>query len=69
MGMAVDQRGNVYVAGHYSNNIHQVSPEGGLIQIIAPEDDGFKKPIMMISNGEKIFLSYESHTITYMYPS
>ena len=69
MGIAVDHRGSVYVAGHYSNNIHQVSPEGGLIQIIAPEDDGFKKPIMMISNGEKIFLSYESHTITYMYPS
>ncbi|XP_061164133.1 protein PML-like [Saccostrea echinata] len=69
MGIALDQRGNVYVAGHYSNNIHQVSPEGGLIQIIAPEDEGFKKPIMMIYNGEKIFLSYESHTITYMYPS
>lgn len=69
MGISVDHRGSVYVAGHYSNNIHQVSPEGGLIQIISPEDEGFKKPIVMISNGEKIFLSYESHTITYMYPS
>lgn len=67
MGMVVDQCGNVYVVGYYFNNIYQVFLEGGFIQIIVLEDDGFKKLIMMIFNGEKIFLSYESYTITYMY--
>lgn len=67
MGMVVDQCGNVYVVGYYFNNIYQVFLEGGFIQIIVLEDDGFKKLIMMIFNGEKIFLSYESYIIIYMY--
>lgn len=67
MGMVIDQCGNVYVVGYYFNNIYQVFLEGGFIQIIVLEDDGFKKLIMMIFNGEKIFLSYESYIIIYMY--
>ncbi|KAK3611290.1 hypothetical protein CHS0354_004936 [Potamilus streckersoni] len=33
-GVAVDREDNIYVVGHDSHNIHQLSPEGCLIQVI-----------------------------------
>ncbi|KAK3087327.1 hypothetical protein FSP39_004715 [Pinctada imbricata] len=69
MGIAVDERGNVYVTGNHSNNIHQVSPEGALIQIITPDDEGFRKPIILVNDADKLYVSYENHIITHIYPS
>ena len=39
-GLAVDPRGNIYVCGRYSNNIHVISGDGKLLKIL----DGFPRP-------------------------
>ena len=64
MGVAVDQKGHVYVCGFHSNNVHQVSPEANLLEIMTPEDPHFRKPIALIPNGGKMFVSYENNAIT-----
>lgn len=64
MGVAVDSKGHVYVCGFHSNNVHQVSPEANLIEIMTPEDPYFRKPIAIIPSGGKMFVSYENNAIT-----
>ncbi|KAL3888180.1 hypothetical protein ACJMK2_000559 [Sinanodonta woodiana] len=34
LGVAVDRDDNIYVVGYSSHNIHQLSPEGCIIQVI-----------------------------------
>ncbi|KAK3604074.1 hypothetical protein CHS0354_014380 [Potamilus streckersoni] len=34
MGVAVDRYDNIYVLGFWSNNIHQLSPDGSVVQVI-----------------------------------
>ncbi|KAL3888257.1 hypothetical protein ACJMK2_000628 [Sinanodonta woodiana] len=34
IGVAVDRDDNIYVVGYHSHNIHQLSPEGNIIQVI-----------------------------------
>ncbi|CAG2222051.1 uncharacterized protein LOC143063433 [Mytilus galloprovincialis] len=64
MGVAIDSKGHVYVCGFHSNNVHQVSPEANLLEIMTPEDPHFRKPIALIPNAGKMFVSYENNAIT-----
>ncbi|XP_052064427.1 uncharacterized protein LOC127704427 isoform X2 [Mytilus californianus] len=43
-GIDVDDKGNVYVAGMMSNNIHRISSDGKDHQIILTENDGIDYP-------------------------
>ncbi|CAC5361338.1 unnamed protein product [Mytilus coruscus] len=43
-GIDVDNKGNVYVAGMMSNNIHRISTDGKDHQIILTENDGIHYP-------------------------
>ena len=47
-GVALDRDGNVYVCGSYSNNVHQISPDGVLIRTI---DVGMKNPYCICFNN------------------
>ena len=64
MGIVVDHTGSLYVAGYYSNNIHVISPEGVLMKITSPKEAHFNKPIFLMENEGKIFVTYDKHKIT-----
>jgi streptogramin lyase len=64
MGIMLDHTGSLYVAGYYSNNIHVISPEGVLMKITSPKEAHFNKPIFLMENEGKIFVTYDKHKIT-----
>ena len=45
MGIFADPEGNVYVCGRDTNNIHQVSLNGGKVKTILTDRDGVEKPV------------------------
>ncbi|KAK3095058.1 hypothetical protein FSP39_009777 [Pinctada imbricata] len=63
-GITVDINGNAYVAGYTSNNIHKISPDGDLIQIIVPRITSFVSPITVIECDGIIYCVYGKHKIT-----
>lgn len=67
MGVIVDNLGNIYVAGYYSNNVHVISPEGVLMKVTSPKESHFHKPIFLIESGGKIFVTYDKHKLISLY--
>ncbi|XP_052090370.1 uncharacterized protein LOC127727023 [Mytilus californianus] len=53
VGVTVDKRGLVYVAGWLSNNIHQFDEEGNLLTIIGTEKDDIYRPMGLSYNSEE----------------
>ncbi|XP_063411320.1 protein PML-like [Mytilus trossulus] len=51
-GVAVDDRGDVFVSGWLSNNIHRISDDGQKHDIILSADDGIKGPFGLSYNNE-----------------
>ena len=49
-GVTTDNRGNVYIVGCYSNNIHRLRPDGTFIDIILKEKDNIKYPLTCCFN-------------------
>ncbi|CAC5361336.1 unnamed protein product [Mytilus coruscus] len=62
-GIDVDSKGNVYVGGMLSHNIHRISSDGKNHQIILTKNDGIKCPWGFCYNREtKQFLVANDHT-------
>ncbi|XP_063411379.1 uncharacterized protein LOC134694302 [Mytilus trossulus] len=51
-GVAVDDRGDVYVAGYVSNNIHRIYNDGQKHDIVLSAEDGINNPIGLSYNNE-----------------
>ncbi|VDI21493.1 Hypothetical predicted protein [Mytilus galloprovincialis] len=51
-GVAVDDRGDIYVAGRVSNNIHKISNAGQKHEIVLTADDGMNLPTGLSYNNE-----------------
>ena len=62
-GISADTKGNVYVAGYHSNNIHQVSPEGALMHVITPRSKTFYKPNVLIEHEERMYSVFGKHKV------
>ncbi|XP_061171662.1 tripartite motif-containing protein 2-like [Saccostrea echinata] len=62
-GIATDRDGNIYVAGYKSNNIHKLSPEGELKQLIVPHVQLFYRPRVLVENVGSIFVVYGKHKV------
>ncbi|XP_052079935.1 uncharacterized protein LOC127718076 [Mytilus californianus] len=56
-GVAVDDRGDVYVAGLLSNNIHRISNDGQKHGIVLTADNGINEPTGISINNETKKLS------------
>jgi hypothetical protein len=44
LGLAVDQQGHVYISGYDSEDIHRLSPDGTLRDIVLSKHDGVDGP-------------------------
>jgi hypothetical protein len=57
-GLAVDQQGYVYISGRDSNDIHRLSPDGTLRDIVLSEHDGVDGPVGITFNNDftKLFI-------------
>ncbi|KAK3095527.1 hypothetical protein FSP39_015685 [Pinctada imbricata] len=62
-GISTDSKGNVYVAGYHSNNIHQLSPEGALIHVITPRSRTFYKPTVLIEHENRMYSVFGKHKV------
>ncbi|XP_071149373.1 uncharacterized protein [Mytilus edulis] len=51
-GVAVDERGNVYVAGWFTHNIHKIFNDGQKSDIVLSPDDGINEPTCLSYNNE-----------------
>lgn len=63
-GVSADGQCNIYITGYDSNNIHQLSPGGQLIQILNP---GISKPkgIAFRPNSNKVLICSEQEVKEY----
>lgn len=52
VGIAIDNRGYIYVTGHDSNNIQRISPDGKDHTVILTEEDGIKGPTGLAFNED-----------------
>jgi DNA-binding beta-propeller fold protein YncE len=57
-GLAVDQQGHVYISGYDSNDIHRLSPDGTLRDIVLSEHDGVDISVGITFNNDftKLFI-------------
>jgi hypothetical protein len=57
-GLAVDQQGHVYISGRDSHDIHRLSPDGTLRDIVLSEHDGVDRPVGITFNNDftKLFI-------------
>ncbi|KAL3864025.1 hypothetical protein ACJMK2_005737 [Sinanodonta woodiana] len=56
-GVGVDREDNLYIVGQQSNNIHQVSPSGALLQVFSTGIPKHPDAICFTSTGEEFFLT------------
>ena len=61
-GIATDREGSIYVAGYKSNNIHKLTPEGELHQLIVPQVHLYR-PRVLVENTGAIFVIYGKHKV------
>jgi sugar lactone lactonase YvrE len=54
----VDQQGHVYISGRDSHDIHRLSPDGTLRDIVLSEHDGVDRPVGITFNNDftKLFI-------------
>jgi outer membrane protein assembly factor BamB len=66
LGLAVDQQGHVYICGRDSNDIHRLSPDGTLRDIVLNEHDGVDEPWGITFNNDftkLFFLNRKGKTV------
>ena len=66
LGLAVDQQGHVYICGRDSNDIHRLSPDGTLRDIVLSEHDGVDEPWGITFNNDftkLFFLNRKGKTV------
>jgi sugar lactone lactonase YvrE len=58
LGLAVDQQGHVYISGADSHDIHRLSPDGTLRDIVLSKHDGVDGPSGITFNNDftKLFI-------------
>ena len=58
IGLAVDQQGHEYISGGYSHDIHRLSPDGTLRDIVLSKHDGVHRPSGITFNNDftKLFI-------------
>ena len=58
LGLAVDQQRHVYICGYNSNDIHRLSPDGTLRDIVLSKHDGVDRPCGITFNNDftKLFI-------------
>ncbi|KAL3864694.1 hypothetical protein ACJMK2_006354 [Sinanodonta woodiana] len=56
-GLTIDREGNIYVVGTNSHNIHQLSPQGNLLQIITENIPQFPIGICFNEHQDKFILT------------
>jgi hypothetical protein len=63
LGLAVDQQRHVYICGYNSNDIHRLSPDGTLRDIVLSEHDGVHRPRVITFNNDftKLFIINGGH--------
>lgn len=44
-GITSDEKGNIYVVGRQSNNIHRLSSDGTSSEVVLNQEDGLNSPI------------------------
>jgi outer membrane protein assembly factor BamB len=52
IGLAVDRQGHVYISGRDSNDIHRLSPDGTLRDIVLSKHDGVYGPRAITFNND-----------------
>ena len=71
LGLAVDQKGHVYISGGDSDDIHRLSPDGTFRDIVLSKHDGVDKPRSITFNNDftKLFIingsRYGGKTVVY----
>jgi outer membrane protein assembly factor BamB len=65
LGLAVDQQGHVYISGGGSDDIHRLSPDGTLRDIVLSKHDGVDGPwgITFNNNFTKLFIINRGKTV------
>lgn len=67
--ITLDNKGNVYVAGGVSNNVHKISPDGKKHEIILTKEDGVYSSCGMCYNKERktifVISDYGNNIVTY----
>ena len=68
-GLAVDQQGHVYISGHDSDDIHRLSPDGTLRDIVLSTHDGVSWPCGITFNNDftKLFIINEGGNTVLVY--
>ncbi|KAL3887967.1 hypothetical protein ACJMK2_000352 [Sinanodonta woodiana] len=61
-GVATDKHDNVYVVGHASNNIHQLTPDGVVLQIISNGVPSAPLAICFNNDGDVFLVTNDSDT-------
>jgi hypothetical protein len=65
LGLVVDQQGHVYISGYHSDDIHMLSPDGTLRDIVLSEHDGVDRPEGITFNNDftKLFIITRGETV------
>ena len=65
LGLAVDQQGHVYISGCESDDIHRLSPDGTLRDIVLSKHDGVDRPNGITFNNDftKLFIINGGKTV------
>ncbi|CAC5368766.1 unnamed protein product [Mytilus coruscus] len=67
--ITLDNKGNVYVAGGVSNNVHKISPDGKRHEIVLSKEDGVYSSCGMCYNKERktifVISDYGNNIVTY----
>ena len=68
-GLAVDQQGHVYISGLHSDDIHRLSPDGTLRDIVLSKHDGVDRPESITFNNDftKLFIINEGGKTVLVY--
>ena len=68
-GLAVDQQGHVYISESNSQDIHRLSPDGTLRDIVLSKHDGVDKPVGITFNNDftKLFIINRSGRTVLVY--
>jgi len=64
-GLAVDRQGQVYISRYDSNDIHRLSPDGTLRDIVLSKHDGVDKPYTITFHNDftKLFIINGLNTV------
>ncbi|KAK3611274.1 hypothetical protein CHS0354_004923 [Potamilus streckersoni] len=64
LGVAVDGDDNIYIVGYHSHNIHQLSPEGCVLQVITTGVPQYPRAISFDNTGDAFIITNDSDSKT-----